>query len=130
MCQVSFGAARAKTFPWRRRVNASSWSLPSSISDEPVPARRRGEDPADALGKDRETPSRNVAVVFGEDHLVDRSDLLRRELLRRPRRALVDFFELAGQAFTLPGVIAGLGEADQAENSPQRKGRPGTIDGA
>jgi hypothetical protein len=51
--------------------------------DKPIPLGRRSENLAKALSKDSEGPGRNVTVFWGSDNLLDGSNLLWPQLLRK-----------------------------------------------
>ena len=58
--------------PYERRIAMKAW---------------RGEDLAESLGKVSEPAGRHMPKVIGSDHVLDRLDLLLRQLLRRVLRA-------------------------------------------
>jgi hypothetical protein len=96
--------------------------------DKPIPLGGRGEYPAKALSKDGEDPSRNVTEFWGSDHLLDGSDFLWHQLLRKvlwTRRTIVKTTALMS---LFPPMVSCRRNSKNAKDFSERKDALGMID--
>lgn len=98
-----------------RGVKPKPWPTPSPVPDQPMPGRSRSEDAAHPLREHSERSRRHVTVVPRGDHVVDASNLIGGEAVRRGLRTGGLVLELARKLRALPREVTGSGQA----NDPQ-----------
>ena len=83
-----------------------------------MPGGGRGKYFSEALRQDGERPGRNVPVLRGVDHFLDRLTFLGGELLRSRLRARGDVVEFA-LLVAFPRVVSRCGETEDTESETQ-----------